>query len=138
MKGVYVLLVELRESAKIVVGKLGIIHFPDGYYAYVGSALNGLEGRIDRHLRAGKKTFWHIDYLLAKASIKEVIFAETLKRRECDIADSLGRLNRINHFGSSDCRCESHLFFSKNYEEVRDAVLKGFKESGLKPDTYRH
>ena len=64
MLGTYVLLIELATAATIQVGRLGMLAFAKGYYAYVGSALGGLEQRIDRHLRTEKKLFWHIDYLL--------------------------------------------------------------------------
>jgi len=50
-KGSYVLVVRLEEAASITVGKLGPQAFPKGYYLYFGSALNGLEGRIQRHVR---------------------------------------------------------------------------------------
>jgi Uri superfamily endonuclease len=46
MKGTYLLVMELHEDTSIMVGKHRIIHFKKGYYVYVGSALNGLEQRI--------------------------------------------------------------------------------------------
>ena len=61
-KGVYVLIIHLSQERDIVVGKLGELSFKKGYYAYVGSALGGLEGRIKRHFRKEKKAHWHIDY----------------------------------------------------------------------------
>jgi len=42
MKGSYILLIKLDEDKDIQIGKLGNISFKKGYYAYVGSALNGL------------------------------------------------------------------------------------------------
>jgi len=54
MKGTYVLILILPERKKIDVGALGEINFEPGYYAYVGSALGGMEGRIGRHLKRGK------------------------------------------------------------------------------------
>ena len=51
MKGIYVLIIELPKSADIRVGKLGIIKFQKGFYAYAGSALNGLSQRIEMHLK---------------------------------------------------------------------------------------
>ncbi|MDI6889174.1 MAG: GIY-YIG nuclease family protein [Methanocellales archaeon] len=113
MKGTYVLLIELPKSTKVQVGKLGYIDFQVGFYAYVGSALNGLEARIARHLREEKKLYWHIDYLLAHARIKEILYAEGSEKGECDIARNLAaRFSSIKGFGSSDCDCKSHLFYS--------------------------
>lgn len=131
MNGIYVLLIELEEKTTVTVGKLGKIDFQKGYYAYVGSALNGLENRIKRHLSSKKKFHWHVDYFLERSSIKEVIYAETLDRKECSIAESLADFQSIKKFGSSDCSCESHLFFSKNFEKLKDSIKEGFKKNDL-------
>jgi len=118
MKGTYVLLIELPKSTEIQVGSLGKIKFQAGFYAYVGSALRGLEGRIRRHMKMKKKLHWHIDHLLAWARIKEVYADE---REECSIAAKLAeRLPSVKGFGSSDCDCESHLFYSEDYGRIRD------------------
>lgn len=110
--GSYILLLELNKNVEILVGKLGKINFKKGNYAYVGSALNGLESRIKRHLRKQKKIHWHIDYLLKKANIVNVFYKENEKRYECNIVQSLNKnLNEIFGFGCSDCNCKSHLFF---------------------------
>ena len=57
MKGSYILVIELKEEKIIQIGKLGKIHFKKGFYVYIGSALNGLEQRITRHL-IKEKTFF--------------------------------------------------------------------------------
>ena len=77
MKGSYVLLIELKENTNIKVGKLGKVFFKKGFYAYVGSALNGIEQRIQRHMRKDKKTHWHIDYLLKHAVVREIFYKES-------------------------------------------------------------
>lgn len=66
----------------------------------MGSELSGLEQRVERHLReAGKnkKLHWHIDYFLASPAteIKEIVFAETGERKECEIAASLHMENGL-------------------------------------------
>ena len=66
LKGTYCLLIHLKQDSKITIGKLGEKNFQKGYYIYVGSALNSLKTRIQRHLRKEKKIHWHIDYLLNK------------------------------------------------------------------------
>lgn len=134
MKGTYVLLLELPRSTKVQVGSLGELDFQRGAYSYVGSALNGLEGRVKRHLREDKKFHWHIDYFLESAKVTDVIFAECKQRRECDIAKNLAnKFSMIKDFGSSDCDCESHLFYSSDINELRNEVESSFEEEGLNP-----
>jgi Uri superfamily endonuclease len=112
MKGSYILLLELKEDKIITVGKLGDIFFKKGFYVYVGSALNGLEQRIQRHLRYNKMLYWHIDYLLQHAIIKDIFYKVSDMKEECSIAKLLvTQLFYIPSFGSSDCKCKSHLFF---------------------------
>ena len=55
MKGVYLLLLQLDNSQQISIGRLGVQHFAKGFYAYVGSALNGIEPRVNRHISNDKK-----------------------------------------------------------------------------------
>lgn len=111
MKGAYLLVIEIPMDAIILVGKQGMIPFEKGYYAYVGSALSGLEPRIRRHLDSQKKLHWHIDYLLVHAEIKQVFIKESTEREECNLADAFIQvLHAISGFGCSDCACHSHLF----------------------------
>ncbi len=111
MKGSYILIIRIPKEIEILVGKLGRIEFREGFYAYVGSAMNGLDGRIQRHLREKKRKFWHIDYLLEKAEIVDIFILESKRRIECDIAKNLAKIFRpVRRFGSSDCTCEGHLF----------------------------
>ena len=113
MKGSYVLLIELPEEQTITIGSLKAIYFPRGYYAYVGSAMGGFKSRLNRHLKSNKKPHWHIDYLLKRASISEIILCETKDRVECAVAQALShQFDPIPGFGSSDCKCHSHLFFA--------------------------
>ncbi len=113
MDGVYVLLIWVKIKRKIRIGKLGPLEFARGLYFFVGRALNGLEKRINRHLRKRKRNFWHIDYLLEYSEILGIIYVLTSHgNSECKIAFHLGKkFKSIENFGSSDCRCRSHLFF---------------------------
>ena len=131
MKGSYILLMELPEEQVITVGRLRTINFPGGYYAYVGSALSELESRLNRHLRSDKKIRWHIDYLLQKASINDIVICETDDRAECAIAQALStEFSAIPGFGSSDCRCYSHLF--SGAEEMKLNVMAILNSLGMK------
>ena len=112
MKGSYILVIDLAESLSMEVGRLGTCRFPAGLYLYCGSAMNGLEGRIRRHLRQDKKLHWHIDYLTASARVSEVWWLVSGKRWECRWAEAIACMGGeavAPGFGSSDCRCSTHL-----------------------------
>jgi len=130
LKGTYILIIDIAKSCKIKVGKLGKISFDKGIYAYVGSALNNLESRIKRHFSKRKKKFWHIDFLLSKdcANIKGFFWKMSKYREECKIAKKLEKvcICKIPNFGSSDCRCESHLFRLGIEKEKLGNILGGF------------
>ena len=118
MRGSYLLLMELKNTEKISVGKLGKIDFKKSFYIYVGSALNGLDQRIQRHLRKQKKTYWHIDYLLgnAEAKVLSVFYKQGDKTEECAVAQIISERGRdVVGFGASDCNCRSHLFRIDDY-----------------------
>ena len=117
-QGVYHLLIHLSQSTTVEVGKLGSFSFPGGYYVYTGSALGGLESRIARHHRREKRLHWHIDYLLQYGRIIDVITHTTVDRLECQFNRNILSLPDckilVKGFGSSDCRCPSHLaYFEK-------------------------
>ena len=121
MKGSYILVIRLNTDAIIRVGALGNIELAAGFYAYTGSALNSLESRISRHLRDSKKIFWHVDYLLQIANVVSVWTVELDKRLECSSAARFDAgTASVKGFGSSDCRCPSHLFFSREQEKLEN------------------
>ncbi len=124
LKGSYLIIIKLEDNKNFKVGKLGKIDFKKGYYVYVGSAMKGLEKRIQRHLRTQKKIHWHIDYFLSQARIINVFFKLSNNKQECKIAESLGeKLSSITGFGCSDCKCKTHLF-SGAYEDIQNAISK--------------
>jgi len=113
MKGIYVLLIEVKRDLRTKVGKLGTVSFKRGFYAYVGSAQKSLEKRVGRHLKRKKKKFWHIDYLLSNphAKVLKVFWKGEGKEGECLLAKKLGeKYEAVRGFGCSDCKCTSHLF----------------------------
>jgi Uri superfamily endonuclease len=121
-KGIYQLLIRLPESTHIQIGKRGRFRFPKGYYVYTGSAKNSLEGRVRRHLRKEKKRFWHIDYLLDHAWVKAVFSFTRERKDECwlslQTSATPGAKVIVPKFGSSDCRCPSHLAFFRRPKDV--------------------
>jgi len=130
--GVYVLVLSLARAKRVTVGKLGTIEFVPGFYAYVGSALGpGGFKRVARHLdvSAGRnKTHkWHIDHLSAVADIVGIGEITTGDRIECEMARSLAlnpALTSIMGFGSSDCRCCSHLFYARHLHDLENAMQR--------------
>lgn len=113
IRGIYVLLISVKRDILIGVGALGKIKFAQGTYAYVGSAQNGIKKRVTRHLKKGKRKFWHIDHLLEQEdnSVEEIFYQKAPKKKECRMAEALSKLGEpIKGFGCSDCSCISHLF----------------------------
>ncbi|MCL4459686.1 MAG: GIY-YIG nuclease family protein [Chloroflexi bacterium] len=115
LKGTYNLLLHLGEERQLTIGRLGRFRFEPGYYVYSGSALAGLTSRLERHRRLSKKPHWHIDYLLPWVTLDEVWVVSSPERLECICSRLLCRLSgasiAVPGFGSSDCRCPSHLVY---------------------------
>ena len=131
-KGSYVLLIQLPREQLIAVGSLKGVHFPRGYYAYVGSALGGFKSRLRRHLQRDKRPRWHIDYLLQKATVDDIIICQSEDRSECTIAQALGsQFDSVPGFGSSDCQCHSHLFMAGG--EMKSRAMEILNSLGLEP-----
>jgi Uri superfamily endonuclease len=125
MKGIYVLIISVTRNTRIEIGARGIVAFERGTYAYVGSAQNNMEKRLARHLKNTKKKFWHIDYLLTspETAVRRIFTCEAGKAEECRLADLL-RIggSAVTGFGSSDCKCKSHLFKISSYEFLRERM----------------
>ncbi|HEU0021593.1 MAG TPA: GIY-YIG nuclease family protein [Dehalococcoidia bacterium] len=121
MKGSYALVLLLSANRELTIGKLGRFSFPSGCYLYFGSALNGLESRLKRHLRPDKKLHWHIDYLSRPAWIVQVWWTLSETRQECVWSQSAlihpGAITPVRGFGATDCRhCLSHLIYLPSLE----------------------
>ena len=127
MKGCYCLIINLENNSNIKIGKkLGNTTFKKGYYVYVGSAMNSLESRLNRHLSDEKKLHWHIDYLLKQAKVTDIIYNEN-KKVECELSEYIStKTNGIEGFGCSDCNCESHLYYFKNRNEAIECVKNAY------------
>jgi Uri superfamily endonuclease len=111
--GTYALVILSKDWLRLLIGKLGIYDFPPGYYIYVGSAIAGLDGRLKHHLKSEKRLHWHIDYLLQQATVAQIWYALGEDRLECKwnaiLAELPGAAPIVPGFGSSDCRCYTHL-----------------------------
>jgi Uri superfamily endonuclease len=122
MKGSYILVILLNKDNEIIIGALGIIKFKKGFYFYVGSAMGNygsstLLNRVKRHIsnKDDKRIHWHIDYLLNNIHtiITKIYLIPSIENLECYIAQELSKIctGYITNFGSSDCKCISHLFY---------------------------
>lgn len=111
-RGSYLLILRLRKPANLRVGKLGTVPFPKGFYVYVGSAMGGLERRLERHRRVRKVLHWHIDSLRAISEFRTALAIRSSARLECEIAAALKGVGQweVPGFGSTDCGCHTHLF----------------------------
>ncbi len=126
--GTYALILSSSGQRTILIGKLGKLKMRKGYYVYVGSAFGpgGVRARVKRHCRIHKPPHWHIDYIRPVVELIEVWYTYDPKKREHQWADILMRIDGVEWplegFGSSDCKCESHLFFFTS-----PITIKGFR-----------
>jgi len=127
MQGSYILVISVTNDTDIPIGKLGNLIFKKGIYFYVGSAMgkigsSTLENRVKRHLRlpTQKNKHWHIDYLLEnkEVSLIKLFLIPHKQKLECMLAQELLNISDgfIERFGSSDCVCQSHLTYFKDWD----------------------
>jgi Uri superfamily endonuclease len=136
-KGIYCLTFR-STPGDIRVGALGVLTFREGWLVYAGSAQgSGGLSRVRRHILfpgSHKKPRWHVDYLLCSPfmHLVGVTCSITPDPLECALALLLGYLpgaTPVPRFGSSDCRCPSHLMFFPNNPTT--GVLSCFPTLGL-------
>jgi Uri superfamily endonuclease len=136
-RGTYALILRLSDVHTIRVGRLGTFTFPQGWYAYAGSALNraGLAGRLKHHLQLAARLHWHIDYLRSAAALEQVWYVQDEARHEhrwaaalCAMPDAVLPVRR---FGASDCRCPAHLAHFPDCPQV--AVFNALVADDLTP-----
>ncbi len=121
--GTYALVLESQSWQQIQVGRWRALELRPGYYVYIGSAFGpgGLRARVARHFRQEKKLRWHIDYLRVHTTPLGVWLSNGPLRLEHIWATRLARsdgFTPLPGFGSSDCRCQSHLFQTERVERL--------------------
>ena len=118
--GTYTLVFSSSDNMPINIGKLGTLFLQPGFYVYVGSAFGpgGLKARINHHFKHSSRPHWHLDYLSPTVNACEIWYTYDQVRREHQWAkihsQARGVILPLPGFGSSDCRCLSHLFFYKS------------------------
>ncbi|MDI6861361.1 MAG: GIY-YIG nuclease family protein [Caldisericia bacterium] len=125
----YILILILKKDLSIKVGVLKNVYFKKGYYIYIGSGKRNIKKRILRHIRNYKKIRWHIDYLTTNENfeIKNIFLFSNIS--ECYLSNKfyLNNFSYISKFGSSDCSCKSHLYYSESFKKIKN-LLKSFKK----------
>ncbi len=103
---------ELESPEEIDVGALGEMNFEPGKYVYIGSAMNSLESRVQRHASGSKEnTHWHIDYFSAVADPLGFAAFSVDSRWECTFSRAAQEnCVAVKGFGASDCSCDAHLY----------------------------
>ncbi|WP_414838029.1 GIY-YIG nuclease family protein [Candidatus Nanosalina sp. VS9-1] len=111
MEGVYAVFFQLEEEKIIEIGALGEKKFQAGLYVYIGSAMNSIEKRVERHFSSDKKLHWHIDYFSLEADPVYWLAFPLPSRFECILAECAAEKGvAVDEFGASDCNCNSHLY----------------------------
>ncbi|MCJ7701215.1 MAG: GIY-YIG nuclease family protein [Anaerolineales bacterium] len=121
--GTYALILELVHPRRLLAGRLGEHHLPEGIYVYLGSARGpgGLRARLGHHFSGRGRLHWHIDYLRSMAQVRGWAYFVTAAGlhppvpTECEwslfLAGLPGAIIPVPKFGASDCRagCPAHL-----------------------------
>ena len=115
--GTYALIYSTRHKCQPEIGRLGILDLNPGFYIYVGSAFGpgGLKARIAHHCRKAERPHWHIDYLGPFLDLRQIWYTCGPVHHEHQWARIMENTRGVSvplvGFGSSDCRCNCHLFF---------------------------
>ncbi len=130
MRGAYLLIIEIGRDT-VVRTKAREFHLRPGYYVYVGSAMNSLEGRVRRHMSGNKKLHWHVDYLLERSKLLEAILIPSDERIEERLSEAVSRLGEaVEGFGASDLGVSSNLYHFD--EHPGDLLGKLLSSMGLR------
>ncbi len=123
--GTYLLILASGVDRPLRVGRLGRWTVKRGFYVYVGSAFGpgGFRARLQHHERVSARPHWHVDYLRSVTRLAAVWYSHDSGRREHQwarlLAGMKGVSTPIRDFGSSDCGCGSHLYFTTEFPSRR-------------------
>jgi Uri superfamily endonuclease len=139
LPGTYALVLSSPTDRSVAVGKLGTLEVRPGIYIYVGSAFGpgGLRARIGHHLNNAGSPHWHMDYIGKYLRLDEIWYTCDTRRREHQwiaiLSKSRGATAPLAGFGSSDCRCRSHLYYFTSRPSVgyfRRRIHAGLEHHG--------
>ena len=138
-RGTYALIFSCAAPVEVVVGKLGPVFLPIGFWIYVGSAFGpgGLRSRLTHHLKASHHPHWHLDYIKSTLNPLEIWTTIDAVRREHDWAKAFSSLKGascpVSGFGASDCACRSHLIHlprRPRFAGFKQRIRAGIPEHG--------
>ena len=126
--GTYILILRSAVTRRVRIGRLGNLQLCPGYYAYIGSAFGpgGLHARIGHHQRAAKRPHWHIDYLRRHTRLELVLYRcgeHSEHAWAAHIGAVPGAVVVLPGFGSSDCGCDTYLYWVGDPPPVEALVL---------------
>ena len=140
--GVYALVLFCSRKGPVQIGKLGRLQLRRGFYVYVGSALGpgGVRARVAHHRKLSHRPHWHIDYLRPHTRLDRIWYSPDRICREHQWARVIcalrGAAIPMAGFGSSDCRCKTHLFFftsRPSFREFRQRALGSVRAGEVSP-----
>ncbi len=122
--GTYAVILGAKEQKQIQIGRLRLLDIKIGYYIYIGSAFGpgGIKARVSRHFRK-KKAHWHIDYLTESIKLQAAWLSYNGDRLEhiwANLLENNNDYSSIKGFGCSDCKCYSHLFYTKTKPSFKE------------------
>jgi len=89
--------------------------------------------RIRRHKRMEKTLHWHIDYLLKEATIFDVRVYPEGCLTECGLNKRVFEIKGAQlstpGFGSSDCKCKSHLAYFRELPGIESLAALSSRSS---------
>jgi Uri superfamily endonuclease len=135
--GAYALVLSPRRTETIRIGRLGELQVQSGFYVYVGSALGpgGIRARLNHHLHPSERPHWHIDYVRPHTTVEQVWFCYDRTLREHEWARCFAGMRSSSvpmvGFGSSDCDCQSRLFFFPS-RPSRTAFARSIRSAGCR------
>ena len=126
--GTYALILFCSQDKQVQIVKLGPLRLRQGFYVYVGSAFGpgGVRARVAHHQKVSQRPHWHIDYLRPHTRLDRIWYSHDRLRREHQWAHAIHNLRGASvplaGFGSSDCKCSTHLLFFTRRPLFREFV----------------
>lgn len=116
------------QAKTIQIGKLASLQIKHGYYVYVGSAMGpgGVLARLRHHSKISKRPHWHLDYLRGETEFDAAYALYSSERKECEWVEIMAKNEQaskpLQGFGSSDCRCVTHLFYFDSSAKITSGI----------------
>jgi len=126
--GTYIAVLKSNKAGTLQVGKFGELPVNKGYYVYIGSAFGpgGIKSRLNHHVKISSSPHWHIDYLRIETLFHKAYASYSYKHKECSwasmFAEDANSVEPLKGFGSSDCKCRTHLYYFRTFKMVNDAI----------------